>query len=157
MRKESEFSDRELKKIDDIIANIREDTWDDHEALALFEKFIRLAFLINEDEQEQIVKLYCEHIAGVKVPHPWQTQTEWLYKVGFNLNTSADLRLDDGITFWQKVHQAIPEFISENEYDWLTRNDPKGSGGFHLLFNLAHFKHAWMASEVITAIHCGNR
>ena len=86
---------------------------------------------MTEEEAITCTRLFVEHIAGVD----WEDENVF-DKVGRNCNGVGEKPLNDGGTFWKKIHEIIPEFLTEDEAKWLQNADIDGQGAFELLCQL---------------------
>jgi len=114
----------------------------------LRQKFIRASILMTEDEANICTKLYVEHIAGVD----WDDEKVF-EKVGKNLNGVGDKPKNDFLAFWRELHIATPDFLTDEEAEWLADVDTGGDGAFVLLCRL-DFNHptALEPSAVMSSI-----
>lgn len=137
MIKESKFNEHEINEINSLIA-IREDPskcyFDDPQILDLSKRFVKLAFLMDKDDQDQFTKLYIQHIAGVD-----QAEENWSMRVGLNMSGGGEKPPQDGVTFWRELKQCIPEALTPEEIDTLIKKDPTAGGAFDIVCLIDNF------------------
>jgi hypothetical protein len=131
MRTESELSTYEQQKI----AGLTKDAsrYADPVVQKYDNKFLMLAFQMDENEQIKVVNSYVQHIAGIEPTDP-----NWSNKAGKRLNGIGDAPYD-GIKFWENISQDLPGIFSEEEKKWLVENDPHASGALNLLSYMTFF------------------
>lgn len=131
MKTESELREDELKEMEKLVKTREDPTqfcYEDDQIRNLAIKFVKVAFLLDRDEQEQFSRLYIRHIAGVDLNEPG-----WSMRLGLRMNGGREKPLQDGPTFWKELVTSIPEIFIKEEVDLLIRRDPTAGGAFDLL------------------------
>lgn len=153
MRSELELHRLEIDKMNEIILNSRKYPLENSQTQALYEKFIKAAFLLDDNEQDIITLLYAKNVVGVDIPNLWWTDEQWYEQVGQILNGIGDPPKNNGSAFWNEVKEAIPNFLTREELNFLLVNDSHGSGGFNLILNMSDFGYSVAAGKMAIYIH----
>ncbi len=154
MINEADLDDYFQRKIKEVIENQRRSPLPNQRAQKMDEKFVRLAFLMERDEQEEFIRLYAKHVVGVEVPDPiWQKNKDWITQIGQRLNGIGERPILGGPSFWRGMGN-IEGVISERDKNWLIKHDLTGHGGFNLLMFMSFWNpQSPYISPIMTSIH----
>lgn len=167
MRKEADIPDYNKTTLEQLRAREKEKSYERSQSSDQPEKdpmldnlyqklMITAPFLLDEDEADMCTILFVKHGVGIDLPEDIEKawKIDWGEEAGKRLNNvSKEKALYDGESFWRNVRNKIPELISEEETEWLVKNDPRAYGGADFIFALAFRSPSTLADHLASYVH----